>query len=178
MTLSRLQADQLNTWSDNHAPHIAQGALVRFAKAPAAAVAPDAPAGSFAAWLAHRTLQTLRQAGMQMRPRSRAWPQVLPLGELFRPKAANGLRASERSLPDRQISGLSPSGSRDLRRDLRDQPRTAPPSRGTLRERDAQPPPLTLSSDRYANRWPTPSQHARRLAEERFHLLLHCGDLR
>ena len=163
MTLSRLQADQLNTWSDNHAPHIAQAALVRFAKAPAAAVAPDAPAGSFAAWLAHRTLQTLRQAGMQMRPRSRAWPQVLPLGELFRPKAANGLRAPELSLPDRQISGLSSSGSRDLRRDLRDQPRTVTSPRGTLR-RPGEPASAAHHLHRSASCRRAHCQHARGLA--------------
>lgn len=32
MNLSELQADQLYTWSDHYAPHIAQTTLVRFAK--------------------------------------------------------------------------------------------------------------------------------------------------
>ena len=79
MNLLGLQADQLYTWSDNYAPHIAQTGFVCFAKAKAAAVTPVAATRSSAARFTHRALQAVWQAGMQMRPRSRSWPQVLPL---------------------------------------------------------------------------------------------------
>lgn len=177
MNLSELQADQLYTWSDNRATQIAEAALVRFAKAPTTAVAPVAPTRAFAARLAHRALQTLRQAGMQMRPRSRSWPQVLPLRELFRPQAANGLRAPGVSRPDHRMSGPSPSGPRDLGGDLRDQSRTAASPRGALRDRHAQPTSLLiLRSDGHTNGWLVARQYARRLAAEQFRMLSNCGD--
>src|SRR6266478_1191513 len=177
--LQGLQADQLYTWSDTHASHITQTALVRFAKAAAAAVAPIASARAFASWLAHRALQTLRQAGMQMRPRSRSWPQVLPLRELFRPKAANGLCAPGVSRSDHRISGPSPSSPRNLGGNLRDQSRTAASPRGTLRDRNVQPTSLLLlRPNGHANRWLVARQYARRLAEERPRILVNCGDRR
>jgi hypothetical protein len=111
VNLLELQADQLYTWSDHYAPHIAQTDFVRFAKASAAAVTPVAATRSSAARFTHRALQAVWQAGMQMRPRSRSWPQVLPLRELYRPKAANGLRAPGASRPDHRVSSPSPSGS-------------------------------------------------------------------
>lgn len=178
--LNGLQADQLYTWSDNYASHITQTALVRFAQAAAAVVAPVASARAFTAWLAHRALQTLRQAGMQMRPRSRAWPQVLPLRELFRPEAANGLRAPGVSRSDHRISGPSPSSPRNLGGNLRDQSRTAASPRDTLRNRNVQPTSLlVLRPDGHANRWLVARQYAHRLAEEPPRILLvNCGDRR
>ena len=175
MNLSVLQADQLYTWSDNRATQITEAALVRFAKAPTTAVAPVAPTRAFAARLAHRALQTLRQAGMQMRPRSRSWPQILPLRELFRPQAADGLRAPGVSRPDHRMSRPSPSGPRDLGGDLRDQSRTAASPRGALRDRHAQPASL-LRSDGHTNGWLVARQYARRLAEDQFRIPGNCGD--
>ena len=176
MNLSGLEADQLYTWSDNNASHITQTALVRFAKAPAAAVAPVAPARAFAARLAHRALQTLWQGGMQMRPRSRSWPQVLPLRELFRPNAANGLRAPGVSGSDHRSSGSSPSSPRDLGGDLRDQSRTTASPRGTLRDCNVQLTSLLLlPPNGHANGWLVARQYARGLAEERPRILGNCG---
>ncbi len=76
---SGLQADQLCTWSDTHALPTAQTDFCRVASAPPTAIAPPATPRSSFAGLSHRALQAVRQAGMQMRPRSRSWTQVLPL---------------------------------------------------------------------------------------------------
>lgn len=179
MNRSGLKADQLYTWSDNHAPHIAQTALVCFAKAPATAGAQVAAAGSFAARFAYRTLQTLWQAGMQMCPRSRSRAQVLPLRELFRPKTANGLRAPGVSRPDYPKSARSPSGPQNLRGDLRDQSRIVASPRGDLSDHEPLPTSvLTICAGRHANGRSVACQYACRLAEERPRILAHCGDRR
>lgn len=179
MKVSGLKADQLNTWSEIYAPRITPTAPFCLAKAPPTAVAAAAPAASFATRLTHRALQTLRQARMQVCPRSRPWPQVLPLGELPRPAAANGLRTAGLSRADRPVSRPSSSGPRDLGRDMRDQSRTAASPRGDLRDRDAQPTfLLTIRSAGHANGGSVARQYAGRLAEERLRNLVHCGDLR
>ncbi len=119
MNLLESQADQLYTWSDNYAPHIAQTDFVRLAKAKAAAVTPVAATRSSAARFTHRALQAVWQAGMQMRPRSRSWPQVLPLRELYRPKAANGLRAPGASRPEMSLPRSCPNSLDVALSDLR-----------------------------------------------------------
>ena len=74
-----LQADQLYTWSDTHASQTASTLFCRrFASTTPTASASVTPARPSVAGFPHRALQTLRQAGMQMRPRPRSWPQVLP----------------------------------------------------------------------------------------------------
>ncbi len=175
MNLLELQADQLYTWSDNYAPHIAQTDFVRLAKAKAAAVTPVAATRSSAARFTHRALQAVWQAGMQMRPRSRSWSQVLPLRELYRPKAANGLRAPGTSRPDHRVSSPSPSGPRDLGGDLRDQSRAATTARGNLKDGHAQSPGFVLRSEGHANGRPAAGQYAGRLAEERPRILVQGG---
>ena len=67
-----------------------------------------------------------------MRRRPRSWPQVLSFGELPGLAATNGLRAAGAYAPTAEFQ-LPPS-PRDLRGDLRDQPRTAAPPRGALRD--------------------------------------------
>src|SRR3954451_17315946 len=131
MYLLALESDHLYTWSDEYP----KGADDRLAKAPENASAPIASAPSHPAWFPDRALQTLWQARMQMRRRPWAWPQVLSVGQLPRFAAANGLRATRGLRPNSGVSGqLSPS-PRDLRRDLRDQPRIAAPSGGALKHR-------------------------------------------
>src|SRR5215469_5869053 len=165
MNLLAIKADQLYTWSDNDAPYLAQAAFVRLAKASAAAVTPVAATRSSAARFPHRALQAVWQAGMQMCPRARSWPQVLSLRELYRPKTANGLRAPGVPRRHQRVSRPSPSGARDLGGDLRDQSRTAAAPRGNLRNGYAQPPRLPQGSAEYGNGRPAAGQYARRLAE-------------
>src|SRR5215472_7527093 len=137
-----LLSDHLLTWSDENI----QADHDRPAKAPPSAPAPIAPAQSCPPWFPHRALQTLWQARMQMRPRPRSWPQVLPVGELSRPAPANGLRPARVLRAGERVPGQLPPRPPDLRGDLRDQPRAPTASREALRdrhERSALIPPCT-----------------------------------
>jgi hypothetical protein len=158
-----LSSDQLLTWSDENI----ETDHSRLAKAPPSAPAPIAPAQSRPAWLPHRALQTLWQARMQMRPRPRSWPQVLSLGELSRPAAANGLRPARVLRAGERVPSQLPPRSPDLGGGLRDQPRASAPPRGALNhrhERSAVSPPRT---DRSATGRRAPRQYARQLARPR-----------
>jgi len=124
-------SDQLYTWSDEHRKRT----CCQPEKAPASACAPVAAAQGSTARLAHRAFQTLWQTRVQVRRRSRPWPQVLSFGEPLGLAATDGLCAAGMSRPDRRIGRqLSPS-PRDLGSDLRDQPRTPAPPRGALKGR-------------------------------------------
>jgi len=128
MYLCLVQSDQSYTWSDKSA----EQAHSRIAQTPRSSSAPTAPAQGDPAWLAHRALQALRQAGMQMRRGSRPWPQVLSIGEPLRLTSANGLRAAGAIRTGRRFCRQLPPSPRDLRGDLRDQSRTAAPPGGAL----------------------------------------------
>jgi hypothetical protein len=169
-----LLSDQLLTWSDENieANH---GGL---AKAPSSAPAPTAPAQSGPPGFPHRALQTLWQARMQMRPRPRPWPQVLPVGELSRPAPANGLRPARVLRAGEPVSGQLPPRPPNLGGDLRDQPRAPTPSREALKgrhERSAVRPPCT---DRSGTGRRAPRQYARQLARPRPQLDRHRGGQR
>src|ERR1700694_5359742 len=127
-----VESDQLYTWSDNNEE---ERACCQLEKTPPSPAAPVAPAQGDPARLADRALQTLWQAGVQMRRRSRPWTQVLPFGELPGPAAANGLCAARVSRSDRRVRRQLPPSPRDLRSDLRDQPRTAAPPGGGVNGR-------------------------------------------
>src|SRR6266446_4995153 len=173
MRLSGLLPDQLNTWSDTYAPQTAQAALVRFAKASAATSTPAATPRSLAPRFPHRAIQALRQVGMQMRPRSRSRPQVLPLHKLPGTAPANGLCVPGFSEAGHRGPRPLPSLSRVGGGDLRDQSRAPAPARILVREDHAQPESIPLHSVRYAHGCPPPRQYARRLAEERTRLVAH-----
>jgi hypothetical protein len=129
MYLYGLESDQSYTWSDE----TKERATSHLAQTPHSSSAPIAPAQSHPAWFPDRALQTMRQARMQVRRRPWPWPQVLSIGELPGLAATNGLRTARGSRANGGVPcQLSPS-PRDLRGDLRDQPRTAAPSRGTLK---------------------------------------------
>src|SRR6266851_585280 len=141
MYFSQLESDQLYTWSD----HNGKRARCQLEKTPSSSPAPTAPAQGDPARLADRALQTLRQAGVQMRRRSRPWPQVLPFGEPPGLAATNGLCAAGVSRPDCRVRRQLPPSPRDIRGDLRDQPRTTAPPGGALKarhERSALRPPF------------------------------------
>src|SRR5260370_28581000 len=127
-----LESDQLYTWSDKNAE---KRACCYLEKAPPSPRAPATPTQDDSARLADRALQTLWQAGVQVRRRSRPWTQVLPFGELPGIATANGLCAARVSRSDRRVRRQLPPNPRDLRSDLRDQSRTAAPPRGALHRR-------------------------------------------
>src|SRR6266704_3112161 len=129
MYVSPVESDQLDTWSDIHEE---ERACCQLEKTPSSPPAPTAPAQGDPARLADRALQTLWQARMQVRRWSRSWTQVLPFGELPGIAATNGLCAAGVSHPDCRVCRQLPPGPRDLRGDLRDQPRTAAPPGGAL----------------------------------------------
>ena len=158
-----LQSDQLYTWSDEYAKR----ARCRTAKTPQRSGASTAPAQIDPARLPHRALQAMWQAGLQMRRRAGTWSQVLSFGELSWPATTNGLRATGCLWANSGVSRQLSPKSRDPGDDLRDQPRTAAPSRGALercheRVRCCRPRP-----DRCGNRRRASRQYARRLARRR-----------
>src|SRR5262245_62510279 len=108
MYLPRLQSDQLYTWSDIDGKQI----HCRIAKAPQRSPAPTPAAESDPPWLPDRALQTMWQARVQMRRRSRSWPQILSFGELPGLAATNGLRAARVLRPDGRVPRQLPPGDR------------------------------------------------------------------
>ena len=175
MNQSILEADQLYTWSDTYAPPVAQTNFCRLASTPPTATAPPAAPRSSFAGLSHRALQTLRQAGMQVRSRSRSWPQVLPLGQSLWPATTNGLPPPGLSKPGQRVSRQLPSPPPDLGRGLRHQSRTATPPRGALSHPHEPCFCLALRSLRSQTRRPAPGQYAVRLARRRTQWRSHRG---
>ena len=158
-----LWSDQLLTWSDENT----EANHGRLAKTPPSAPAPTTPAQSCPPGFPHRALQTLWQARMQMRPRPRSWPQILPVGELSRLAPANGLRPARVLRAGERVPGQLPPRPPDLGGDLRDQPRAPTPSREALKdrhERSAVRPPCT---DRSGSGRRAPRQYACQLARLR-----------
>ena len=126
-----LASDQLLAWSDENSETDHR----RLAQASPSAPAPIAPTQSCPPRVPHRALQALRQARVQVRRRSRPWPQVLSFGEPLGLAATDGLCAAGSSRPGCRIyRQLSPS-PRNLGSDLRDQPRTPAPPGGALKGR-------------------------------------------
>ena len=75
--------------------------------------------------LPHRNLQTLRQTHMQMPQRQGAWPKVLPIHQLPRPKTQDGLCFQRKKRSSADILRQSPKHEIDHGTNQRDQPRTA-----------------------------------------------------
>jgi len=127
MNLLCLLSDQLVMWSAIHAGYF-------FCATQTSQAITETIAGSrdSLAWFTHRTLQALRQAGLQMRQWPRPWPEVLPFRQLPRRSTANGLCAAGRLRrccgAIRQLS----SSAGNHRRDLRDQSRIVAAPRGAV----------------------------------------------
>src|ERR1700739_4336724 len=134
MSFSLVESDQLYTWSDRNEE---ARACCHLEKTPSSAGSPVASPQGNPARLTDRALQTLWQARMQVRRRSRSWPQVLPFGEPSGLAAANGLCAAGVSPPDCRVHRQLPPSPRNLRSDLRDQSRTVAPPGGALKGRYA-----------------------------------------
>src|SRR5215469_1256641 len=170
MNISGLQtklADQLYTWTDNHALQAAQTNFCCSAPAQTSVIAADATARSFAPWFPHRALQALWQAGLQMRSRPWAWPKVLSLGQSLRPATTNGLHSPGLSPPHQRISGQLSATPPDFGRDLHYQSRAVIASRGALRNWHESCPHLSLGSLRCRIWQSAPRQHAFYLARQR-----------
>src|SRR6476620_11715886 len=109
MSFSQLNSDQLYTWSDENG----RRARCQLEKTPPSADAPTASAQGDPARLAHRALQTLWQARVQMRRWSRPWSQVLFVGEPPGHAATNGLCAARVSRTVRRVRRQLPPRARD-----------------------------------------------------------------
>ena len=127
--LDGILSDQLCTWSDEYT----YGTCCCTSQTPRRPCASAAAPSIDSAWLSNRAIQAMRQAGMQMCRWSRAWAQVLSVGELSRPAPADGLRAPGGLRASFGVSCQLSAYARDSGRDLRDQPRVAAPTRGALR---------------------------------------------
>src|SRR5438105_6361721 len=160
MYFPAVQSDQLLTWPDENSKPTNHCT----AEAPQRSPAPTAPAPIDPARFSHRTLQTMRQAGMQMRRRPRPWPQVLSVSQLPGLAAANGLRTAGVIRANGGVPGQLPPSSRDPGGDLRDQPRTAAPPRGALKAYYAPIAFCPPHTDRCGIGRCTPRQYARCLA--------------
>jgi len=172
MYFTAVISDQLYTWSDENPEPV----HCRFAKTPHLSAAPVAPTSSDSSRLAHRALQTMRQAGMQVCRRPRPWPQILSVRQLSGHAAANGLCAPGTLRSNSRVPGQLPPSPRNSRGDLRDQPRATASPRGALKAFCAQSgccPPYT---DRCGIGWPTPRQYARCLARRQPTGFIHWGD--
>ena len=170
----KVESGQLYTWSDGHT----KGTFCRAAKTSQSSCAPTASAQIDSAGIYHRAIQALWQAGMQMRRRPRAWPQVLSVDKLSGTAAANGLHTAgglwANGGVDRQLS----PGPRDSGDNLRDQPRITAPSRGALERHHervirCRPRPVRCGIGRRDSR-----QYARRLARQQPGEFAPCGGSR
>lgn len=124
-----LRSDQLLEWSDEYTERIRCSA----AQTPRRSCASTSSAQIDSARLAHRAIQAMWQAGVQMRRWTRTRPQVLSVGKLSGPAAANGLCVAGCLWRNGRVScQLSPK-PRDSGSNLRDQPRIVAPSRGALK---------------------------------------------
>src|SRR5215469_18760126 len=168
-------ADQLYTWTDNHALRPAQRNFCCLTPAPPPATAPDAAARSSAPWFSYQALQTLRQTGLQMRPRPRPWSKVLPVGQSLRATAANGLRSTGLSARNHRISSQPSTTPSDFGRDLRHQSRVVVPPRGILRNCYESCPSRSVASLRCRTWQSARRQHAVRLARQRSSRKSHGG---
>jgi len=168
-------ADQLYTWTDTHALQAAQTDFCCLATAAPPATAPDAAARSFAPWFSHRALQALWQTGLQMRPRPRPWPKVLPLGQSLPATAANGLRSTGLSPRNHRISSQLSTTPSDFGRDLCHQSRVAVPSRGILSNGYESYPSRSVAPLRCRTWQSARRQHALRLARQRSSRKSHGG---
>lgn len=158
--VSCLQSDQCYAWSGEYTKRV----RCCPAQTPQRSGAPVAAAAIDSARFPYRAIQAMRQTGMQVRRRSRTWPQVLFVGELSEAAAADGLRTAGGLRPGGGVFGQLSPDPRDSGTDLRDQPRVAAPSRSTLKERHERIAGRPVCCDRCASGRRSSGQHARRLA--------------
>jgi hypothetical protein len=169
--LGGLVSDHLYTWSDEYT----KGICCRTAKASQPSCASITAAQIDFARVHHRAVQAMRQAGMQMRRRSRSWPEVLSISELSGPAATNGLRSAGGLWTDGGVSRQLSPEPRNSGDDLRDQPRIAAPSRGALKRQHERVSVCSSHSERCELGRRACRQHARRLARRQRTQFVLCG---
>jgi hypothetical protein len=155
-----LLSDQLYAWSDGSKGKT----CCHTSKASPCACKSVASAAFRSAWLAHRAVQALRKAWMQVCRWTGTWTQVLSFRELSRAAAADGLHPPGRSRAGFRTSRQLSTNQRDSGGDQRDQPRVAASSRGALTRHHE--PVLSRSSypDRRGSWWRIFGQYVGRLA--------------
>ena len=169
-----IRSDQFINWSDEFPKRI----HCRASKTAPRSCASTAPAAIDPARFPDRAIQAVRQAGMQMRRGSRAWPQVLPVDQLPRPEAADGLCAAGSCPPGGRVPVQLSSGARDPGPDLRNQPRVAASARSALKGCHERIAGSLLSSDRCRAGGCALGQHAGRLARGKPGSIVLPGDRR
>ncbi len=123
MILRELLSDQSYTWSDTYARYFDHST-----QAPAQATVTQVSAvGYCSARLADRALQTLRQAGLQMRDRSGARPEALLVGKPHRRSTSHGLRSTRHSAASGRVSCQLSRDPRQARSAVRNQSGVASP---------------------------------------------------
>jgi hypothetical protein len=160
MSTLRLVSDHAYDWSDRY---IGQG-IIGTTQAPPGIAARPASLGGDLARLADRAVQALRQAWLQMQRGSGAWAEVLPLSELSRRAAADGLRAAGRACCHPHAGRQLPAGAQRSGRDLRDKSRAIAAPRGAVRAGGERSARIARRIDRYRRRGAGPRQHDRTVA--------------
>jgi hypothetical protein len=160
MNAPSLLSDHVYDWSDRSINED----IVGTAQTPAGPTARPTAAGCHLARLADRALQALRQTRVQMRRRPRPRPEVLPVSELSRRAAADGLRAAGRYCGDPRAGRQLSSGTGFAGRGLRHQPRIVTAPRGAVRAGGERNPRIAHRLDRYRRRGAAHGQHDRTVA--------------
>lgn len=163
MSTLRLSSDHIYDWSERSI----RQTILGVAQAPPGLAARSATIGCHLARLADRALQALWQARLQMRGRPRTRPQVLPVSELPRRAAADGLRAAGRCCCDPRAGCQLPPGARSARRNLSDQPRVIAAPRGAVRASGERNACIAHRIDRYRRHGAASGQHDRAVAGRR-----------
>lgn len=140
MRITRIVSDQFYNWSEEKNEETLK---LYPSQASQGARAPVTSSGGDSSRLAHRALQALRQARLQMRRRTRPRSEVLPLGHTTSRPTSNGLRSTGQRRRGNRAPGALPFEPTNSRADLRDQPRATAPKRRAVGRHCGTP------SDRY-----------------------------
>jgi len=114
-------SDQYYDWSEQRHQN---RFLTSLAAEKEAAAGPTASPGVGAVRFAHRALQAVRKAGMQMCPGAGTWSKVLPFAQPVRIETPDGLRARRLSAASARICAQLPSSARHSQANLWNQSRT------------------------------------------------------
>ena len=172
--LNGVRSDQWYTWSDEHR----NGTCCCTSQTPQCPCASAAAPSIYPAWLSNRAIQAMRQTGMQMCRWSRAWAQVLSVGELSGHASTDGLRAPGGSWTGFGVSCQLSADARDSGRDLRDQPRVAAPPRGALTRLHEPVSSCPACTDRGGGWRGNSGQYAGWLARRKPEEFIFCGGRR
>ncbi len=174
MYFTAVESDQLYTWSDENT----EAAHRRTAETPQRSPAPIASAQAILRGSLIERYKRCGKPGCKCADGAGHGPKYYLSVSYPGITATNGLCAAGISRANGGVPVELPPSPRDLRSDLRDQPRTAAPSRGALKgchERSTLRPPRIdrCKIGRRASR-----QYARRLARRQPRGSFNCGDSR